>query len=377
MVVNGNPGDTQERSAWLALAHAAEPADASVARFVAEHGPVEAVDRIRAGVSGLRHQAGLLARLRSQRWEEAEERASRTGARIITPGEPEWPTQVDALAPLTPFALWVLGAADLRLLALRSVSMVGARACTVYGIETARSWAADLASLGWTVISGAARGIDAAAHHGALAADGVTIAVVAGGVDVPYPSAHAPLLTAIADQGLVVSEVPLGEHVRRQRFLSRNRVIAALSRATVVVEAAHRSGTAATARAAFGMARPVLAVPGPVTSPASLGCHRMVQNGEAQLAAGFDDVLAALDLEAGLRRGEPIGADAPRQRDLVTCRVRDAVPAQGPITSEGIVCATGLSEQDVSRSLAHLSDDGLLEYGHGGWRLTELGRRSP
>ncbi len=370
-----NDRKQEDRAAWIALAHAAEPADASVARLVARLGAHETVDRIRGGMSGLRHQEGLLARMAAQHPETAEDRAHRIGARIITPGDPEWPTQVDALAPLAPFALWVLGAADLRLLAIRSVSIVGARACSMYGVETARSWAAELGSLGWTVISGAAVGIDAAAHHGALAADGVTIAVVAGGVDVPYPRAHAPLLTAIVDQGVVVSEVPLGESVRRQRFLSRNRVIAALARATVVIEAAERSGTAATARAAYTMARPVLAVPGPVTSPASLGCHRMIQGGEAQLAAGVEDVLVAVDLEAGMRCA-PLAVDRHGpQPDPIASRVRDAIPARGGISADGIVCATGLPEADVSRALASLSDDGLLAYSLDGWRLTDQGRR--
>lgn len=368
-------GGDELRAAWLALAHAAEPADASVARLVERHGAPEAVDRIRRGMSGLRHQQGLLARMRAQDPERADERARAIGARIITRGDAEWPTQVDALASLSPFALWILGAADLRLLALRSVSIVGARTCTMYGVETARSWAAELASLGWTVISGAARGIDAAAHHGALAADGVTVAVVAGGVDVPYPRAHAPLLTSIADQGVVVSEVPLGENVRRQRFLSRNRIIAALARATVVVEAAERSGTTATARAAYAMARPVLAVPGPVTSMASRGCHRMIVAGEAQLAAGIEDVLAAVDLEAGVRRGAADADEPLGQPDLIASRVRDAIPARGGITADGIVCATGLSEGDVSAALARLVDDGLLEFGHAGWCLTDRGRR--
>jgi len=369
-----NSREQEDRAAWIALAHAAEPADASVARLVARLGARETVDRIRGGMSGLRHQEGLLARMAAQHPETAEDRAHRIGARIITPGDREWPTQVDALAPLAPFALWVLGAADLRLLALRSVSIVGARACSMYGVEIARSWAAELGSLGWTVISGAALGIDAAAHHGALAADGVTIAVVAGGVDVPYPRAHAPLLTAIADQGVVVSEVPLGERVRRQRFLSRNRVIAALARATVVVEAAERSGTAATARAAQSMARPVLAVPGPVTAPASLGCHRMIQGGEAQLAAGIEDVLVAVDLDAGLRYEHSAIDGHGSQPDPIASRVRDAIPARGGITPDGLVCATGLPEADVSRALASLSDDGLLAYSLDGWRLTDRGR---
>ena len=370
-------GEDADRASWIALAHAAEPADVSVARLVHRIGPQEAVDRIERGVSGLRHQEGIRARMQAQQPEGAEDRAHRIGARIITRGDSEWPTQLDALAPLAPFALWALGTADLRLLALRSVSIVGARACTMYGVETARSWAAELGTLGWTVISGAAFGIDAAAHRGALAADGVTVAVVAGGVDVPYPRAHAPLLTAIADQGVVVSEVPLGESVRRQRFLSRNRLIAALARATVVVEAAQRSGTAATARAAYTMARPVLAVPGPVTSPSSVGCHRMIQAGEAQLAADFGDVLAAVDLEAGAGGGTHLSDDTTAPPDPIALRVRDAIPSREGILADGIVCATGLPEFHVSHALASLSDDGLVEYGRDGWRLTARGRRSP
>ena len=155
------------------------------------------------------------------------------------------------------------GAADLRLLALRSVAVVGARACTAYGEEVARTWSAELAADSWCVLSGAAFGIDAAAHRGALAASGPTVAVLAGGVDVPYPRAHVALLARIADEGLVVSEVPPGESVRRQRFLSRNRVIAALGRATLVIEAAERSGTTATARAASAIARPCSRCPAP------------------------------------------------------------------------------------------------------------------
>lgn len=374
----------QVRDAWIELAHAAEPADLSVARLVQRVGPIEALERIRRGSSGLRHQEGLQARLRGVTANAAEERAHHLGVRILTRVDAEWPTQIEALEATTPCALWVLGAASLRLLALRSVSMVGARACTAYGEEVTRSWSAQLASEGWTIVSGAAFGIDAAAHRGALGADGVTIALLAGGVDVPYPRAHASLLAAISDQGLVVSEVPPGEAVRRQRFLSRNRLIAALGRATIVVEASERSGTSATARTAASLLRPVLAVPGPITSPASAGCHRMIGDGTALLAADLDAVATVLELDAarGFQGGDHAG-DAGRaggacgHEDEVTRRDRldpresavlDAMPARGWLGLADLVRESGLAMTDVLASVSVLVVSGWLEEGAAGWR---------
>lgn len=366
-------GSSDEADCWIVLAHAVEPADASVAGLLEQWGPEEFLDRARAGRTGLRHGEGLSARLVGVDAAAARDRAEHLGARIITRVDREWPSQLSALGERTPLALWVVGAADLRLAALRSVAMVGARACTAYGEEIARAWSMELAAAGWTIVSGAAFGIDAAAHRAALAADGLTIAMVAGGVDVPYPVAHAVLLAQIADQGLIVSEVPPGESVRRQRFLSRNRMIAALSRATVVVEAAERSGTSATARAAWAMQRPVLAVPGPLTSPASAGCHRMVQERMAVLVTQCADVLSALDLETSgaAVASSPAAGDPRAGRDSLSARearLLDALPTRGTIDLPGLVRGSGLGVPDVLASVSLLVAQGWIEEGAQGWR---------
>ncbi len=369
-------GPTGDRADWITLAHVGEPGDESLGRLVARLGPAEVLTRIRAGRSGLRAQEALCARLADVDPEQVMAQAERCGARIITPADRHWPGQLGDLRDRGPSALWVLGAGDLRLLALRSVSIVGARACTPYGQEVARSWAAVLADQGWSVVSGAAYGIDAAAHAGALAAGGVTVAVVAGGVDVAYPRAHETLLARIRDDGLIVSEVPPGQPVRRQRFLSRNRLIAAISRATLVVEAALRSGTTATARAAAAMNRPVLAVPGPVTSPASAGCHRMIRDGEALCVVDPADVLDLLDLGAGLTGGSSVAAVdpiastaaawdrlAPRERGVL-----DALPLRGGLDVDAVVQAAGLAPSDVIIALTLLAEAGLARGDDGRWR---------
>ena len=218
----------------------------------------------------------------------------RDGIRLVCPGEPEWPTQLDMLGLGRPYALWLRGEADLRYCCLRSVSIVGARAATAYGAHVGTEMAAALAERGWTVVSGAAYGIDSCAHRGALAADGVTIAVVACGVDVAYPAGHADLLTAIAAQGVLVSEWPPGRTPTRRRFLIRNRVIGALSRGTVVVEAGLRSGALNTARHARDLGRPVMAVPGPVTSAVSAGCHKVIRDWGAVCVTSAADIAEML-----------------------------------------------------------------------------------
>jgi DNA processing protein len=374
-------GGVTPRDAYIELAHCVEPGDPAVGRLLGELGPRELLERIRAGATGLRHGEGLAARLSGCTAADACDRAARCDARIVTRADREWPSQLDALGEQAPLALWVSGAADLRLLALRSVSVVGARACTAYGEEVARTWAADLASDAWTVLSGAAFGIDAAAHRGALAAGGSTVAVLAGGIDVPYPRAHAPLLARIVEEGAVVSESAPGEAVRRQRFLSRNRLIAALGRATLVVEAAERSGTSATARAANAMNRPVLAVPGPVTSAASAGCHRMIREGVAILVSDLPDLLDMLDLTHGTRptdRGGPVRDGRPERggRDLLSARERtvlDALPARGTLGLDALVRAAGLPLADVLASVGMLTASGWAREDAGGWRLARAG----
>lgn len=217
---------------------------------------------------------------------------------LIEPGTAGWPTQLADLGKGQPKRLWVAGTGDLRLLALRSVAIVGARNATAYGIATAGMLAADLTAAGWVVVSGAALGIDAAAHRGALAA-GATVAVLAGGVDVASPRSNAALLNRIAAAGLIVSEQPPGSEPAKHRFLERNRLIAGLARAVVVVEAAHRSGALNTANWAEQLGRHVLAVPGPASSPMSRGTHALIRERQAVLVQDADDVLEVLEPLAG------------------------------------------------------------------------------
>jgi DNA processing protein len=226
----------------------------------------------------------------------------RDGIRLVCPGEPEWPTQLGVLGGVTPYALWLRGEADLRYCCLRSVSIVGARAATAYGAHVGTEMAAALGERGWTVVSGGAYGIDGCAHRGALAADAVTVAVLACGVDYAYPRGHQDLLAGIAAQGVLVSEWPPGRMPARRRFLIRNRVIGALSRGTVVVEAGMRSGALNTARHARDLGRPVMAVPGPVTSDVSAGCHKIIREWGAVCVTGAHDVIELLG---------PLGDEVP------------------------------------------------------------------
>ena len=233
-----------------AAAGALDPAQAARFRPIVSHW--------RAQLPSIPSDGGLIA-------------AARDGIRLVCPGDPEWPSGLDDLGTARPLALWVRGRADLRARCAKSLAIVGARAATAYGTHMATEIAADLASRGWAIVSGAAYGIDAAAHVGALAVHGVTIAVLASGPDIPYPREHRSLLADITAHGAVISEYPPGSRPTRLRFLARNRIIAALGCATIVVEAASRSGSMNTARHATQLARPLMAVPGPVTSVLSVG----------------------------------------------------------------------------------------------------------
>jgi DNA processing protein len=245
----------------------------------------------------------------------------RDGIRLVCPGDPEWPTQLDALAEARPYALWLRGEADLRYCCLRSVSVVGSRAATAYGAHVGTEMAASLGERGWTVVSGGAYGIDGCGHTGALAADGVTVAVLACGVDYSYPRGHQDLFAGIAAQGVLVSEWPPGRTPTRRRFLIRNRVIGALSGGTVVVEAGLRSGALNTARHARDLGRPVMAVPGPVTSDVSAGCHKIIREWGAVCVTSAHDVIELLaPLDGSERGGQPAvggaGADQAGQQFL-------------------------------------------------------------
>jgi DNA processing protein len=357
------------RAACIRLAHAVEPAHERVGRIVSREGEVNAIEFLRESTPF------LAARLDATNADEAEARADRLGMRIIVRDDPEWPQQLNDLGDARPFALWVQGAAHLRLACLRSAAIVGARAATPYGLAVAREWSADLAHERVTIVSGAAFGIDAAAHRGALSVDGMTIAVMASGADVIYPRAHEQLIARIADEGLVISESPLGEPARRQRFLTRNRIIAALTQATVVVEAALRSGTTATANSAARLNRHVLAVPGPVTSMMSAGCHHLVREGGAILAGAPSDVLECLlpadeALAMSVRRSREIRDAVTVPADSLTgaqARIRDLLPSSGETTLDDLRLRSGLSVPELLSALGALSLAGFVAAEGGGW----------
>lgn len=264
-----------DRAARLAWARLVEPGDSAAARLVAAVGAEQALHGLDPG-SALAQR--VLPRLETLDVVRDLEIVRALAARVVVPGDDEWPAGLDGLAE-PPFCLWVRGPLDLGEACARSVAVVGARAATGYGVHQARELAAGLAERRFTVVSGAAYGIDGAAHEGALAVDGATVAVVAGGLDRPYPAGHAGLLARIAEVGAVVSEVPPGSSPSRWRFLKRNRLIATMTQGTVVVEAGLRSGSRNTATTARDHYRVVCAVPGPVSSAASAGCHVLIRDG--------------------------------------------------------------------------------------------------
>jgi DNA processing protein len=254
----------------------------------------------------------------------------------------------------------------------RSVALVGSRASTAYGEHVAGDLAHRLGERGWTVVSGGAYGIDAAAHRGALAAGAPTVAVLACGVDRVYPSGNGALLERIAQDGLVVSEWPPGAAPHRHRFLVRNRLIAALTRGTVVVEAAARSGARATARRASRLGRPVMAVPGPVTSAMSVGCHELVRDRE--LGAVLVTSAAHVLEEVG-RLGEDLAPSPDGTTDLrddlsdVARRVLDACPVRRGVSPERLAAVAGCGVVEVLQVLPALEIAGLVQWTGTGWRL--------
>jgi DNA processing protein len=293
----------------------------------------------------------------------------RLGGRLVVPGDSEWPEGLDLLGGRRPFCLWVRGPHDLAAACSRAVAIVGARASTEYGDTTARELAFGCAERGVAVVSGAAYGIDAAAHAGALSGAGLTVAVLACGVDRPYPRGNGPLLDRIALDGLIVSEVPPGSSPTRNRFIHRNRLIAALASATVVVEAGWRSGASITAREAGGLGRSVGAVPGPVTSTASVGCHRLLRDGAVCVTAVGDvvelvDPIGAVD-PPWPPRGEPAVHDDLPEEDV---RVLDALPLGRPVSEARLLNSAGLDRTTLAASLGRLELLGLADRGSTGWR---------
>jgi DNA processing protein len=253
--------------------------------------------------------------------------------------------------------------------ALRSVAVVGARACTEYGAHMAAALAAGLAERGWVVVSGGAYGIDGAAHRGALGAGGATVAVLACGVDRPYPRGHTELINRIAEQGLVIGELPPGDHPTPSRFVLRNRVIAALTAGTVVVEAAHRSGSLVTARAAQRLGRHTMGVPGPATSARSAGVHELLR-GEAVLVT---DPAEVVELVGDMGELAPVRRGPVLPRDLLepgARRVLAALPGRRAAGAEEIARGAQTTPEDAIAKLYELRALGYVERLGDGWKLT-------
>ncbi|UOE25231.1 DNA-processing protein DprA [Agromyces soli] len=322
------------------------------------------------------------------------EQAERLGARMLVPGDDGWPDRLDDLGPHAPLVLWVRG--DPRLVAARpSIAVVGARAATGYGEQLALETATGLVDRGCTIVSGGAYGIDGAAHRAALRRGGATVAVLAGGPDRLYPQGHAALLGEIVERGAVVSELPCGAAPTKWRFLARNRVIAALSDAVVVVEAGWRSGALNTAHHAASLGRPVGVVPGPVTSPASAGCHRLLREQEAVcvtdaaeaaelLGRGGETMLepqvdAALQIDAGTlsggvsgaagRSGAPGSQAVPAGLRDVEIRLLDAMSVRAPRSVAELAARAGLEPSRALGALGTLDALGRVRRTTDGWLI--------
>jgi DNA processing protein len=284
------------------------------------------------------------------------------GARFVIPGDDEWPARLDAL-PRPPYGLWIRGSLHLSELTDRSVAIIGSRASSAYGERVASELTATLALRGWTVVSGGAYGIDAAAHRAALAVPTPTVAVLASGVDVPYPVAHTSMIERIAESGLVVSEQPPGDSPRQLRFLARNRIVAALTRGTVVVEAGPRSGTSTTARQAAGLSRAVMVVPGPVDSWASRGCHELLRRDPtARLVADAGHIVEEVG-SIGIDLAPEVRGPA-RTRDGLKInmrRVLDAVPVHDAVPPARLVASAAMSRANVETALKDLRRLGFIE----------------
>lgn len=372
-----------ERLARVVLNSVGEPGDRRTSLLVSERGSATAAlshligghppDRTSA-----EHAANLLTRILDVDPQRELARAADLGIRFVIPGDEEWPEPLDDLnrelnlnergGP--PVGLWLKGQLRLDQAVTRAVAVVGSRSATTYGVEVAATLGGGLAANSYAVVSGGAFGIDMAAHRGALAVDGPTVAVLACGADRVYPAAHKDLLAHIGASGLIVSEACLGAAPMRVRFLARNRLIAALSSGTVVVEAAWRSGALNTANWAAGLGRVLMGVPGPVSAETSGGVHELIRAKDAMLVTSPRDVL---ELVAPYGTQLLLPARAPvKKRDRLSISARqvlDAVPVEAPATTESIVRSAGLRAAYVTEALDLLRAHDLVEVVGGRWRV--------
>lgn len=384
--------EPRQVAAAAVLGFLSEPGDGVLGRLVSALGPIRVVEDILADrastdltATAIEHAAAVSVhevaaglerwrpRLDHAAFVRGLSQAARVGARLILPADAEWPEGVRALDAHAPLTLWLRGRVD-ALTAAPSIALVGARAATHYGEHVAIEAAAGLVDRGFAVVSGGAYGIDGTAHRSALASGGTTVAFLAGGVDRFYPAGHEALLNRIAETGAVVSEMPCGAAPTRWRFLQRNRLIAAAAQATVVLEAGMRSGSLNTAGHAAALGRPLGAVPGPVTSPASAGCHRLLREFDAvcvtdaaQMAELVGDAGAG-DGSNGGRERHPLVDD--RALDGLTSderRVLDALGVRRARTVVELAQRAGLGTSAVLGALGALDATGLVGQVADGW----------
>ncbi|MEX1079040.1 MAG: DNA-processing protein DprA [Homoserinimonas sp.] len=371
------------RSAWTGIA---EPGDRIAGLLVAALGPARAlaavVDRwptvrIMAAVAeaGTDSLTEVEATDALKRWQPritsasaliALKQASRFNVRLLIPGDPEWPMGMADLGLHAPIALWLRGNVSTMLSLEQSISLVGARAATGYGEHVTMEASASLVDRGYSIVSGAAYGIDGMAHRAALASSGQTVAFLAGGVDRFYPSGHDALLTRIVESGAVVSELPCGSQPTKWRFLQRNRLIAAASQATIVMEAGWRSGSLNTAGHAAALGRPLGAVPGPVTSMASAGCHRLIRDFDAVCVTNAGEMAELAPLPGAgsdVDQLDGLGEGATSEQ----VRVFDALSTRSPRTAHDIAARAGLSVASVQAILGAVSIEGSVAERERGW----------
>jgi DNA processing protein len=361
------PGRETEAYARVIWNVIAEPGDGTAGSLIAAVGAAEALRIASTPADDEWHtaRARWTPRLRPEAVRASLNAAGRAGAQLVVPGNPRWPARVDDLGVHAPIALWVRGQADTN--AMPAVAIVGARAATAYGEGVTADLAADLSASGVAVVSGAAYGIDGAAHRAALSAGGMTVAFLAGGVDRPYPRGHEGLLTRITETGAVWSETPCGASPTKWRFLSRNRLIAAMADAVIVVEAGWRSGSLNTAAHAASLGRALGAVPGPVTSAASAGCHRILRDYDGVCVTSAGDVREMLGDRHATSEEEESLRRAGRTDD--STRVLDALSRRVGREPGEIARRSGLAPAQVRTllGLAELAGRAVRD-DDGGWR---------
>jgi DNA processing protein len=364
--------------AWAYLSRVAEPPCDEIAALVGAVGPVEASRRVAAGEVSDALRERTAARRDIDAAQTDLNLLRRRDGRLITPDSDEWPTLAFAAfrgaavrerpQGRPPMALWAIGPGRLDEVAERSAAIVGTRAASGYGEHVAADLAAGLAEHEVTVVSGGAYGIDGVAHRAALAGEGQTVAVLAGGIDVLYPAGHSSLLHRIGNSGLLLTEYPPGVRPARHRFLTRNRLVAALGAATVVVEAGVRSGAANTAAWARALGRVVCAVPGPVTSASSMGCHALLRGG-AELVTRAEEVVELVGRAGEFADEEPRPTGPLDGLSDAEKQVYEALPARGLRSADEIAVASGLAPTAVLGPLAMLEIAGLVRRDDGCWRL--------